>query len=61
MRTTENELSPREWAIHQNEKEMLELQMGHARRMKELELEVEMVEARFKSWFARGSDKPGRW
>lgn len=51
MRTTENELSPREWAIHNNEKEVLEMQMAHAKAMKELELEVLLVEARFNSWF----------
>lgn len=51
MRTTENELSPREWAIYNNEKEMLQLQMDHARQIKELELEVQLVEARFSSWF----------
>lgn len=50
MRQISEELSPREWAQYNNEKEMLELQMSHAKEMKNLELEVMKLEAKWSSW-----------
>lgn len=44
------EVSPREYASWQHEKEMLELQIQHEQHMKELELQVREIEARFASW-----------
>ena len=50
MRMTTEELTPREWAQYNNEKEMLELQMTHAKDMKRLELEIDILEAKWASW-----------
>lgn len=50
MRTQSDELTPREWAEFNNEKEILKMQMDHARTLKELEIEVQKLEARWSSW-----------
>lgn len=44
-------LTPREYEEMNYQKEILEKQQQHAIRMKELEIEVEKVGARFNSWF----------
>lgn len=44
------EVSPREYASWQHDKEMLELQIQHDQRIKELDLEVRKLEAQFSSW-----------
>lgn len=50
MRSFSEELTPREWAQHNNEKEMLELQMAHAKEMKRLEIELQTLEAKWATW-----------
>lgn len=44
------EVSPREYAGWQHEKEMLQLQIQHEQKIKELDLEVRKIEAQFASW-----------
>lgn len=50
MRSFNEELSPREWAQFNNEKQILEMQMAHTKEMKLLDLEVTRLEAKFNSW-----------
>lgn len=45
-----NLLTPREVQMQQYEKEMLEMQMKHAREMKLLEVEILKLEAKWQSW-----------
>ena len=45
-----DQLTPREAQEQQYQKEMLELQMIHARTMKEKDIELAKLEARFSSW-----------
>ena len=44
------QLTPREWAQYNNEKEMWELQRAHAVEMKQLEIEVMKLEAKWRAW-----------
>lgn len=44
------QLTPREWAQYNNEKEMWELQATHALRMKDKEIEVMKLEAKWRAW-----------
>ena len=47
---TRDTITPREQFEMQYNREILELQMAHAKEMKELEIEVAKLEARFSSW-----------
>lgn len=44
------ELTPREYTIMQHDKEMLERQMQHAKDMKQLEIELQRLEAKWSAW-----------
>ena len=46
-----NELSPREWATMNYDKEMYELQADHAVKIKELDIQASKLEAKITSWF----------
>lgn len=48
-RSFNDQITPREYETWQHEREMLELQMNHAKEMKLLEVEVEKLEARWSS------------
>lgn len=43
-------LSPREYEIQQYEKQMLELQMEHTIRVKQMELELQKLESKWSAW-----------
>ena len=45
------QLSPREWATYNNEKEMWTLQAEHQAHMKDKDIEVQKLEARWSAWF----------
>lgn len=44
-------LSPREWAQFNNDKEVMERQMEHALRMKDRDIEVQKLEAKWTALF----------
>lgn len=48
---TRDQLTPREYAIHNHDKEMLELQMAHAKQMKELEVESNRINSKWTTIF----------
>lgn len=50
MRSYPEELTPREWAEWNNQKEMWELQAAHEIQVKKLEIEVQKLEARWSVW-----------
>lgn len=50
MRSYPEELTPREWAEFNNQKEMWELQAAHEIQVKKLEIEVQKLEARWSVW-----------
>lgn len=50
MRQYSEELSPREWAEFNNQKEMWELQATHSKEMKLLELEAQKLESKWNTW-----------
>lgn len=50
MRQYIEELSGREWAEFNNQKEMWELQASHAKEMKLLDIELQKLEAKWASW-----------
>lgn len=43
-------LSPREWSEHNNAKEILEMQLDHAKAIKAMDVEVAKLEAKWSSW-----------
>lgn len=45
-----NELTSREWAIYNNDKEMWELSANHAKEMKLLDIQLQRLEAKWASW-----------
>lgn len=47
---TSTQLTPREIQLQQYEREMLELQMAHAKDLKLLEIEILRLEAKWASW-----------
>lgn len=50
MRITSEELSPREWAEYNNQKEMWQLGAEHAKEMKQLDIEATKLETKWSSW-----------
>lgn len=46
-----DDVSPREWAMWNHDKEMLELQMAHAKQMKELEVESNRINSKWTTIF----------
>lgn len=48
---TREELTPREWALYEQEKEAFERQASHAVEIKRLELEAVRLESKFGVWF----------
>lgn len=45
-----NELTPREYELFNQRKEEFEMQSAHSKEMKQLELEIEKLEAKWSSW-----------
>lgn len=45
------DVSPREWSTWNHDKEMLELQMAHAKQMKELEVESNRINSKWTTIF----------
>lgn len=50
MRTIRDELTAREFEQYQQEKEMFELQSAHQLRLKEKDLELARLEAKWATW-----------
>lgn len=47
---TSSTLTPREYELQQYEKQMLELQMAHTIQVKQLEIELQKLEAKWSAW-----------
>lgn len=45
------QLTPREYELYNQQKEMFELQTAHAERIKRLDIEAAKLEAKITSWF----------
>jgi hypothetical protein len=50
LRPQTNELSPREWAQQEHDKEMYRLQAETQLKLKSMELEIAKLEAKWSSW-----------
>lgn len=44
------ELTPREWAQFNNDKEILQLQMAHAKELKRLDIEAQKLDIKWATW-----------
>lgn len=50
MRFQGEEMTPREMALQRHEKEMLELEIKHSEKLKEQDIELAKLEAKWNSW-----------